>query len=503
MIGISSSKGRRVEDNYIFLDLPSTVPLPPIPSGIPAELKSLPQWVAWRSVPDARRKKPSKIPVCPATGRNADHSDPTTWGSFDSAYSRYFDDRLAGVGFVFQSSGGLTGVDLDHCRHPDSGELDPWASAIQDELSTYAEVSPSATGIKLIAKGQLDPNGRRRKGQVEMYDRSRFFALTGHRLQESPEYVAPRQDSLARLQQSLLPQTKTTTPVTTRCGGVNGSDPELLDVAFRATNGSRVQSLWDGGLGRHPSYSEALLGLARRLAFYSGPDADRLERLVLNSPLWLASEYVRKKWYSARKGSTWGRVYVIGKAIDSCPFFYNPKSQTAKTISQTSVGHNSYTGVWGLILTYTASTTSPPEESEPVTEQQQQECTAVTRAWARVAAGEIPDGLPSDVLDDDVSTRLAALCWHLAGRRRGGRFYLDVRTAAAQLSKSKNTANRRFQLLERLGVIRLIEKGRRANPGETAGQASAGQASVYEWIADSYSGYSGLSELREARKAAA
>src|SRR5215213_1555072 len=121
----------------------------PDPSGIPAELKKLPRWVAWRSDPRRGGKKPAKVPINPATGRPADPSDPRTWGAFDAAVKRWQNDGLAGIGFVFEGDG-LAGADLDGCRNPETGELEPWADAIVQKFGTYTEVSPSGTGVKLI-----------------------------------------------------------------------------------------------------------------------------------------------------------------------------------------------------------------------------------------------------------------------------------------------------------------------------------------------------------------
>ena len=50
-----------------------------------------------------------------------------------------------GVGLMFDLVGEtlVCGVDLDTCRDPISGAIEPWAQAVIDRFATYAEVSPS------------------------------------------------------------------------------------------------------------------------------------------------------------------------------------------------------------------------------------------------------------------------------------------------------------------------------------------------------------------------
>jgi hypothetical protein len=90
-----------------------------------------------------------------------------------------------------------------------------------------------------------------------------------------------------------------------------------------------IRAYWNGNRLGKPSASEALLALARLLAFYTGHDEDRLERLILQSPLFASTEAERVKWTSRRRGGTWGRVYVVQKAISTCPTFYSGRAAGA------------------------------------------------------------------------------------------------------------------------------------------------------------------------------
>ena len=62
----------------------------------------------------------------------------------------------------------ITGIDLDHCLDPATGEIEPWAWDILAQFSgTYAEISPSKKGVKIFVRGTV-PGGIK-KGNIEIY----------------------------------------------------------------------------------------------------------------------------------------------------------------------------------------------------------------------------------------------------------------------------------------------------------------------------------------------
>src|SRR5699024_3299194 len=109
----------------------------------------------------------------------AKSNDESTWVSFEDAESQSF--NYDGIGFFFKAP--YVGIDLDkvgneieaYLEEPDTDNI---ISEFINVLETYAEISPSGTGIHLITKGELPPRGRRR-GNVEIYDTGRFFTMTG------------------------------------------------------------------------------------------------------------------------------------------------------------------------------------------------------------------------------------------------------------------------------------------------------------------------------------
>jgi putative DNA primase/helicase len=158
---------------------PSSVPIHP--DGIPSELRERPQWVAWGW--EQKEDRWTKVPVNPLTGRRASSTDPSSWSSFDETYAFAQREGLAGIGFVVTPNDPFVGIDLDHCRNPQTGEIDFWAQEIINRFASYTEVTPSGTGVRIwiTTRDGLLPGREkgRRKGPIEIYARDRYFTVTG------------------------------------------------------------------------------------------------------------------------------------------------------------------------------------------------------------------------------------------------------------------------------------------------------------------------------------
>jgi len=151
-------------------------------SECPETLREREQWVCWRE--ETRDGKPTKVPVTPGTGGFASSTDPETWDAFETALEYTETEHADGVGFVFTDDDPIVGVDLDDCRDPETGDVDDAAQDIIKRLDSYTEVSPSGTGYHVLITGEL-PEGRNRRGSVELYDTARFspsLATTSMRL---------------------------------------------------------------------------------------------------------------------------------------------------------------------------------------------------------------------------------------------------------------------------------------------------------------------------------
>ncbi len=179
----------------------SSAPQPPfqaIDQNCPNCIRDRNQWVAWKYV--ERGGKPTKAPINPRDGSLASSTDPSSWGTFSEAIDACRrNSALAGVGFVFTADDPYCGVDLDDSLDESTGELKPWAQQIVDRLDSYTEISPSVSGLKVFIKANK-PGSRCRKayedGEVEIYDRDRFFTVTGDRLATISSEINIRQESL-------------------------------------------------------------------------------------------------------------------------------------------------------------------------------------------------------------------------------------------------------------------------------------------------------------------
>lgn len=174
------------------------------PNKIPHALKVAPNWVLWKLV--TRDDRPTKLPY-QVNGEMAKSNDKNTWNTFKAVWHCFQKGGYDGIGIVFQEDGDLCGIDLDGCRNPETGEMAPWARHIIEKFSTYAEVSPSKTGVKLFCIGRNPLGGGKKKEianaeriadktpAIEVYDKLRYFAVTGWRVR-GPVTPEPRQDKI-------------------------------------------------------------------------------------------------------------------------------------------------------------------------------------------------------------------------------------------------------------------------------------------------------------------
>jgi len=126
--------------------------------------------------------------VNPRTGRNASSTNPRDWDTFDNAVAACEASGYAGVGFVLTKEAGYVGVDFDDCLSDASSApphgMRPTEYRYLQALDSYAEVSPSGTGFKVVFKGVIpDEVSRRGFGEGNgIYDSSRYFTVTGQTL---------------------------------------------------------------------------------------------------------------------------------------------------------------------------------------------------------------------------------------------------------------------------------------------------------------------------------
>lgn len=295
-----------------------------IRENVPQELLELDQWVLWRLV--QRGEKLTKQPHS-VTGAPASSTDPATWAAFDDVAGVLVRGGFDGLGFVFSAHDPYCGVDFDH--HADGGALDDWALERVNRLDGYTEFSPSGSGVHVIVRASL-PEGRGRKPGglgVELYDRGRFFTMTGRRLEGRERLTIPdRQDAVDWLL-AQLPAQETPTAAQRQPAPVALDDAALLERMFASKHGDAIRRLWAGdrsgyiGKDGKPDESAADLALCNHLAFWTGKDPERMNRLFRQSGLMRNEKWDR----NARSGETYGQG-TIREAIDKTREVYQPST---------------------------------------------------------------------------------------------------------------------------------------------------------------------------------
>ena len=152
------------------------------------------RWVLWSW--KERPQGPTKVPM-QRSGAPASSTDPSTWATLHELEGA---KGFSGVGIMLTGDG-LGGIDLDHCRDPVTGAVDPWAAEIIADFGSYAEVSPSGTGVKILALGAPEklpgskwtPEGVAPKEtgmpHADIFTDKRFFTVTRKVLDSVPDEI--------------------------------------------------------------------------------------------------------------------------------------------------------------------------------------------------------------------------------------------------------------------------------------------------------------------------
>lgn len=292
---------------------------------LPADLRETGLFCCWRY--EERNGRRTKVPYNPRTGGKAQTDNPATFAPLaeaQAAQGRY--DGL-GVGIF----GGLAAIDIDHCIN--GYEWSELAKDIYETMDCYTETSPSGEGLRLlfsVAPGfQYDTSRyyiNRKKLGLEVYVAgctNKYVTVTGSALNDC-QRLQPRDSQLMTVLEKYMVRPQPDSGALPRNGEIGGgqpldlSDGELLEKARSAKNGAAFSRLWDGDAGAYQSQSEADLALCNQLAFWTGRDPDRMDRLFRQSGL------MRNKWDRRQSGTTYGAI-TIQNACRSCREVYTPR----------------------------------------------------------------------------------------------------------------------------------------------------------------------------------
>lgn len=331
---------------------PRPVPKPVDFMSIPSKLASHGQWLVWRynlrPAKGGQEFKWSKEPFNPLTGKHAKSNDPSTWNDLTTCKRQYSLGRYDGVGFAFSDGDRLCGIDLDHVFDAETGEIDPKAAEVLERFrGTYAEISPGGDGVRIFCHGVAKATGRKNDGQpkwAEVYDcRSpRYLTVTGNRWPGAGEDVIERQDALdwfyetyfserdrreAAPRPAPVPSRESPRPAGPQ-GDIATDDRALIERALSSKNGARFRALWEGDCSRYNNdHSSADAAFCAMLAYWTGKDADRMDRIFR------ASGLMRDKWDKKHYGD--GRTYgqgTIDYGISQCGEVFKPRSVRADSV---------------------------------------------------------------------------------------------------------------------------------------------------------------------------
>lgn len=296
------------------------------------------QFVAWYAWPSALKPgKLDKIPCHWATGVNCNAHDPAQWGSLYAvaALAHQWDrGHGSGVGLVLTANDPFFFLDIDGALGPD-GQWSPRAVELcQRFAGAYVETSMSGRGLHIIGSLPAAPpahSTRNTAEHLELYTSGRFVALTGLYAQGDPHrdctpaFLATAAQLFPPSAVALEPGEWTDGP----CADWSGPTDDDDLIRRMLSSGTRdpakafgkpddgkitVQQLWAGEApeGRRSECDQSLAG---HLAFWTGRDCERIERLMRRSGL------ARDKWDSPAHVN-----YLRNTIIKACSFVGNVAS---------------------------------------------------------------------------------------------------------------------------------------------------------------------------------
>ena len=295
--------------------------------------------------------KMDKIP-CDNWGNKINPHDPSQWMTHEAAQARV-GGAVSGVGIILNGDGWFC-IDLDNCRDAATGVYTAAAISIYQSFpGALGEVSVSGTGLHIF--GRCDPSrlaDRRNKweGDKEWYHTGRFIALSPHGLtpiggawtdkdwtDQLLHFVPRRADADGMLPTEVDP---------TYTGPAD--DDTLIGMMLRSSGGAAAQfgakasvaDLWNANetvLSRvFPAYdgnggfdhSSADAALMSHLAFWTGKDMARMDRLFRRSAL-MRDKYRDRDDY---------RRDTVGGAARMCKKVYDAPKKSMPTVADSGGG---------------------------------------------------------------------------------------------------------------------------------------------------------------------
>lgn len=146
-------------------------------------IRAMPAWLVWRREQHAGEAKARKVPYWAGGGRRSgtqgSPEDRQQLVTFEAAQAAATRRGMDGVGLALMPEWGVTAVDFDNCVRDGA----PLADVERAVAGTYAEFSPSGTGVRALVQGDL--GNHKDHGEpfgFELFASKGFVTLTGRPL---------------------------------------------------------------------------------------------------------------------------------------------------------------------------------------------------------------------------------------------------------------------------------------------------------------------------------
>lgn len=271
---------------------------------IPAEISVLEQWITFKLEEDddgKLKKKPHATevtdgkygPFVKYAGVRSENQFTTYIDAYNfvkETNTRDDLDGLDGVGFVFTEEDDFIGIDLDDVVDDDN-HIKEFANEFLGSVDSFAEFSPSGSGIHILAKGEVSDEFQQKNDDlgVEIYDEGRFFTVTGNQIRGTSNSVNDCSHNIRLLQEKHFDVRDDDIDIEWTDfdeeddGSAEVSDARVVKTA--KAYDKKFERLYEGSnhVDGNDGANASDLSFCNKLAFWTQHDASQAERIWKNS----------------------------------------------------------------------------------------------------------------------------------------------------------------------------------------------------------------------------
>lgn len=252
----------------------------------PQIMKELDNWCVFKTKWNEEKGKKDKYIISPINGRWAKINDSSTWTDFKTALKYAEENNCEGLSFALNGNA-ITCIDLDKCYK--NGKLNSLSSEMLGYFSnTYVEQSASGNGIHIFFLGDVLENGTYKnrneseRGEIEVYDSSRFISMTGKTITSTNELEICSNSAKEILQKTLGKKTQNKVFAPSRN---NQSDAEVIAKIRNSKVANDFNNLM-AGISLTGDHSRDDFKLLNILAFFTDCDKWQMESIFATSALY-------------------------------------------------------------------------------------------------------------------------------------------------------------------------------------------------------------------------